>query len=135
LWLFAFLVLLVAEEFVAQGWHVAAPEPWSAKYSRLNVVFRALAMIFLAPLSEELMFRGLLYRLMTETVVGSIGAVLIPAAAFTVIHFQYYGPEMLFIALDALFYGFARHATGSTLLTVIFHSLGNLYAAYQRVKP
>jgi membrane protease YdiL (CAAX protease family) len=34
---------------------------------------------------------------------------------------------------DGLFYGAARYFTGSTLLPILFHSLGNLYAVYERI--
>jgi len=133
LWLALFAVLSAGEEIAGKAWGVAAPEPWGTKYSIPAVVTRVFAMVVLAPMSEELLFRGLLYKLLGDTAAGPLGAIAITAAGFALLHFQYYGPEMLFVALDGLFYGFARYATGSTLLTMIFHSLGNLYAAYQRV--
>jgi uncharacterized protein len=133
LWLVFFVALAAAEELVGKAWGVAAPGTWGAKYSAPAVAIRVLAMVVLAPVSEEMLFRGLLYKVLSETPVGPVGAILITAAGFALIHFQYYGPEMLFVALDALFYGVARYATGSTVLTMILHGLGNLYAAYQRV--
>src|SRR2546430_17508234 len=62
LWLSLFIVLVVAEEVVAKVLGIAEVEPWGTKYSKVVMTIRVFAMVVLAPLSEELMFRGLLYR-------------------------------------------------------------------------
>ena len=42
-------------------------------------------------------------------------------------------PALLFVMAGGLFYGTVRYSTGSVLLTMIFHAVGNAYAAYQRL--
>lgn len=40
---------------------------------------------------------------------------------------------MMLAAVDGLFFGLARHRTGSVLVPMLLHSLGNGYAVYQRL--
>lgn len=133
LWLGLFLIVAIAEETAGRFWGVDPAQPWGSRYSGLELATRVLAMVVLAPLAEEMLFRGLLFRAVSRSRLGPLGAVFVTAVLFAALHFQYYGAALLLVLVDGLFLGAARYATGSMLLTLLFHSLGNLYAAYERL--
>ena len=84
-----------------------------------------------APIAEEFIFRGFVFRGWSATFLGPVGAIALSSALFAVIHQQY---EWFYIggifAIGALF-GYLRHRSGSTWLTVIAHAFYNLMAALQ----
>ncbi len=84
-----------------------------------------------APIAEEFIFRGFVFRGWSTTFLGPLGAIALSSALFAVIHQQY---EWFYIAgifaIGALF-GYLRYRSGSTWLTVITHSFYNLMAALQ----
>jgi uncharacterized protein len=84
-----------------------------------------------APIAEEFIFRGFVFRGWSTTFLGPIGTVVLSSALFAVIHLQY---ELFYIAgifLIGLLFGYLRHRSGSTWLTVITHAFYNLMAALQ----
>jgi CAAX protease family protein len=133
LWLLLFVALVVVEELLGRAWGLPRPEPWSLKYHGAAKIIRTVALILIAPLSEELVFRGMLYHLVSTTALKEAGAVVLTAVVFAALHYQYSSKELLFILADGLFYGVVRYSTGSTALTIGLHMLGNSYAAYQRL--
>jgi membrane protease YdiL (CAAX protease family) len=109
------------------------PKPWGSHYSDSVKVIRLFAMIGLAPISEELLFRGLLYHMIEISVLKRVGAIAITAVGFAALHYQYGVRGFPFALADGLLFGIARCSTGSTILTMVLHALGNCYAAYQRL--
>lgn len=132
IWFAAFVALAVFEELIGPTLGVAAPERWGTLYSPSIKVVRVAAMVILAPISEELVFRGLLYHVLSTTAAKPLGAIALTALAFTLMHVQYGYQALLFVLVDGVFYGTVRYSTGSILLTMCLHALGNAYAAYQR---
>ncbi|WP_437587676.1 CPBP family intramembrane glutamic endopeptidase [Sorangium sp. So ce1000] len=133
LWLGLFVTLAVIEEVVSRALGFARVEPWGTRFSTPEMVIRVATMVVLAPVSEELLFRGLLFKEIGDTAAGTVGAIGITAVLFAAVHGQYQLPVLTLIVIDGLFYGITRHVTGSTLLTILLHSLGNAYAAYERI--
>lgn len=78
----------------------------------------------LAGLSEELLFRGCLQRLLTTGGVNVHAAVWIVALCFSALHFQLYGfvPRMLLGA----YFGYLLVWTGSLWTPVLAHVLNNM---------
>lgn len=132
LWLVVFLALAITEEVLWRALGQPAPEPWGDKYSRSIIWMRVLAMVVMAPIAEELLFRGLFFHMAANTFLKQTGAVFATAALFAAFHFQYGLWALLFVLVDGLFYGTVRAATGSIILTMALHAIGNAYAAYQR---
>jgi len=135
LWVAVFVALMVVQELLWKALGLPPPEPWRNKYTGVMKIVRVFAMAVLAPVSEELLFRGIIYHTIAVTPLKDAGAIAITSVAFAVLHFQYGIGEMSFILFDAVFYGIVRCSTGSTGLTMIMHVLGNSYAAYQRLSP
>jgi membrane protease YdiL (CAAX protease family) len=129
----AFVLLVAAEEIAGRAMGLPRPVPWGTRYGGGLLVLRLLGLIVLAPVAEELVFRGVLFARIRETRLGSVGAVLVPAALFALLHVQYSPLEMGFIAVDGLFFGLARYQSGSLPLPMLLHASGNAFAAAQRL--
>jgi uncharacterized protein len=132
-WVGGFIALIVVTELASRALGLADVESWHGKYDTGIMIVRGLVIVLVAPLAEELMFLGLLYSVLSKTRLGPAGAVAVVAVAFAILHFQYAGLLMLFVLLDAVYYGAARVATGSVLVPIVCHMIGNAYAVYQRV--
>lgn len=87
-----------------------------------------LALVIAAPISEELFFRGFLLKGLSSTFLKPTGAVIISAALWASIHFQYDLYWTITIFATGLVLGVARIKSGSTMLTIGLHSFANLVA-------
>lgn len=130
LWVSLFVVWIVIEEVSFNFLGIPSAQTWT--YSLPAIFIRAFGIILIAPIGEELLFRGLLFKRINDTKLGVIGAILIPAVIFALIHVQYVVPVIVFIFIDGLFYGYVRYKTASVILPILLHSLGNVYAVFER---
>ena len=91
------------------------------------------AMIIVAPIFEEIFFRGFLFQGFRYSKLGPIGAIGITSLFWAVMHVQYdvYGITTIF-ALGLLF-GTARLKTDSIHLLMVMHSLVGLVAAGETI--
>jgi membrane protease YdiL (CAAX protease family) len=89
------------------------------------------AVIIVAPIFEEIFFRGFLFQGIRYSRLGPIGAIGITSLIWAVIHEQYdiYGITTVF-ALGILF-GIARLKTDSIHLLMVMHSLTTLVATIE----
>lgn len=85
--------------------------------------------VVIAPLSEELLFRGFLFGGLAPSRLGPIGAIAVTSAIWAVIHVQYAWPIMVQIFVYGATFGVARWRTGSLWPSIVAHGLINLYAA------
>ena len=133
LWLFAFLVLAIGAELVSKWFALEDPGgSWRGKYDAANLAIRLLAIPLVYPLAEEFFFRGAFLGLLRRKF-GDLVAILGSSALFAVAHMQYDWRGMLFVLVDALFFAICRVRTGSLLLVMLMHVLGNSYAAWERL--
>jgi membrane protease YdiL (CAAX protease family) len=84
-----------------------------------------------APVAEEFIFRGFLFRGWSSTFLGPVGAIVLSAVLFGVIHLQYGWFYIAGVVMVGLLFGYLRHRSGSTWLTVIAHAFYNLIAGLQ----
>ena len=87
-----------------------------------------LAMVLIAPIYEELMFRGILWRAVSEQFEGTKGVVMasiITSVVFSIVHFQYEFYEMSIVFLLAMLLSYSRAKSGSVVLPIIIHILNN----------
>jgi membrane protease YdiL (CAAX protease family) len=87
-----------------------------------------IAVVFAAPLFEELFFRGFLFEGVRASRLGSPGAVALTALAWALLHVQYDAFDDAMIFVLGVFLGVARLRTGSTRVTCALHALWNLAA-------
>jgi membrane protease YdiL (CAAX protease family) len=92
-----------------------------------------LAIIVAAPIGEELLFRGFMFRGFVHEPRDAVPAILVIALIWSVLHVQYdwFVTAQLFV-IGGLF-GFARWRTGSTTLVILLHMLLNLESLVETV--
>lgn len=82
----------------------------------------------LAPLFEEILFRGFLLEGLRVSRLGALGAVVLTAFVWTAIHLQYDLYDMTWVLLLGLTVGAAKVHTGSLQLVLGLHVVNNLAA-------
>ena len=94
-----------------------------------SLVLVAIFGSIVAPVCEELMFRGFLQPLLVRSL-GAFAGILTAALLFGLLHFQEYGKSwrhVLLISLSGVAFGWMRHATGSTKAAAGMHSAYNAF--------
>ena len=87
-----------------------------------------IAIVFAAPVFEEIFFRGFLFEGFRKSRIGDLGTVIITALTWAIIHTQYGYYEMSFIFLLGILLGVVRIKTGSIWGCLFIHALNNLVA-------
>ena len=85
-------------------------------------------MVIVAPIYEEVMFRGILWSAVREQFAGSKGAwvaTISTSVLFSIIHLQYEFYEMSVIFILALLLGYARSRSGSLYVPILLHIINN----------
>ncbi len=81
-----------------------------------------------APMSEEVLARGFLFRGWSASFLGVPGAILLSSLVWTIVHLQY---DLYFLAevlAIGLWFGYMRYRANSLWLTIVLHALNNLTA-------
>ncbi|MET0545293.1 MAG: CPBP family intramembrane glutamic endopeptidase [Caulobacterales bacterium] len=100
-----------------------------------NVLLLFVVIALVAPLAEELIFRGFLFRGLAASRVGVMGAIVISSALWAVIHTQYDAFYMGVIFIIGLTFGGLRAWSGTTTLTILLHALMNAVSFGQAWLP
>ncbi len=124
------LLLLASQDTLTwlTGQEVVPPVMVDAYRTAGFLPLLAFALIVAAPVVEETFFRGFMYTSLAASRVGHVGAVLLTAAVWALIHFQYGWFGIACIFVDGLFLGLVRWRTGSATLTTVLHAITNLVA-------
>lgn len=93
----------------------------------------AIALVVAAPLAEEIVFRGFMYRGLAASRVGVAGAILIPSAIWSAMHVQYETFFIVQIFILGVVFGWLRWKSGSTWLTIVLHAIINFTSLLQTV--
>ncbi|QPF94647.1 CPBP family intramembrane glutamic endopeptidase [Bradyrhizobium commune] len=81
-----------------------------------------------APMSEEVLARGFLYRGWSESFLRVPGAILLSSLVWTAVHIQY---DLYFLAevfSIGVWFGYMRYRANSLWLTIVLHALNNMTA-------
>jgi uncharacterized protein len=89
------------------------------------------ALVIAAPVAEEIMFRGFLFRGWVTSERNAILRILVISALFAAIHIQYDWFGILQVFFIGLLLGLVRWRSGSTTLTILMHVLANLWATVE----
>jgi uncharacterized protein len=84
-----------------------------------------------APISEEILARGFLYRGWSESRLGVAGAIFLSSLAWTSLHLQYDWFFFCEVFSIGLLLGYLRYRSNSTWLTIVIHGLNNTAATIQ----
>ena len=92
-----------------------------------------IAVVVGAPLAEEIMFRGFLFRGWAQTHREVVPAIVVISALWAVMHTQYdwFGIGQIFVI--GLVLGWIRWTSGSTLLVILLHGMVNAWATLQTI--
>jgi membrane protease YdiL (CAAX protease family) len=92
-----------------------------------------LAVVVGAPIGEELMFRGFMFRGWAQTPSQVWPTIIVTSLLWALMHSQYdwFGIGQIFII--GLVLGWLRWASGSALLTTLLHGLINAWATIQTI--
>jgi membrane protease YdiL (CAAX protease family) len=81
-----------------------------------------------APMSEEVLARGFLFRGWSASFLRVPGAIILSSLVWTAVHLQY---DLYFLAevfSIGLWFGYMRHRAGSLWLTILLHGVNNMTA-------
>ncbi|MEW6349588.1 MAG: CPBP family intramembrane glutamic endopeptidase [Thermodesulfobacteriota bacterium] len=84
-----------------------------------------------APVYEEVLFRGFMFRGIAASPLGPAGAVVLTAVVWSAAHFQYEHFELGMLIAFGLVLGMARLRTRSLLPCIAMHAVFNLLAAIE----
>jgi membrane protease YdiL (CAAX protease family) len=90
-----------------------------------------LALVGVAPLVEEVVFRGLLFGGVEASVMGPWGAIGLSTALWAATHAQYDGWSLLIVVLAGVLLGWARSHTRSVVVTWFMHTVLNAIAVVE----
>jgi len=86
------------------------------------------AVVVVAPMIEELFFRGFLFEGLRDSWMGATGAVLVTSLAWAAIHVQYGMLQIAIIGTLGILLGIAKLKTRSLYIPIAMHTFNNLLA-------
>jgi membrane protease YdiL (CAAX protease family) len=125
--------LLVAFDLLSYATgHDVVPSFMSESYKSAvasgSLMLFLIAVVIIAPVAEEIAFRGFLFRGLSASRLGIAGTLVVTSAAWALMHVQYDWLGIAQIFLLGLLLGWLRWASGSTLLTIALHVMANFVA-------
>jgi membrane protease YdiL (CAAX protease family) len=129
-----FVILLGVLEVLRSSGIQAAPAPAPTKVVIDTAMILSLGAYWLllvvaAPIAEEMLFRGLLYRGL-QAKVGAIATIMITSVLFGMVHYLGFGwPRAVATGCLGLLFGVIRWHTGNTTAAMITHATINFAAA------
>ncbi len=134
-WAFGFLAFVLLIEFTLYKFGILEIDQWN--HPLFPSIIRILGAVILAPVAEELIFRGLLLGKLIKKVNIHL-AIFIQACFFVLLHnFTYENTLSSNIGIvqtliDATLFGYARHYTKSIYTPITMHITGNCIATLER---
>ncbi|MDA7881162.1 CPBP family intramembrane metalloprotease [Akkermansiaceae bacterium] len=98
----------------------------STDYAILLILGVAIA----APLVEEFIFRGVVYRGWRASKMGLSGTLVLTSFLWTILHVQYPFPILCFLFVFGIILGLAREWTGNIWIPVWMHFVNNAIASF-----
>jgi membrane protease YdiL (CAAX protease family) len=135
-WTIGFLLYTLLTEFVLYSLNILEVSRWNHPVSpSIILIFGA---VVLAPIAEELIFRGFILNLLSRKKVNIHLGILIQACFFVLLHnFTYENTLSSTIGIaqsliDAILFGYARRSTKSIYTPITMHMTGNAIAIMER---
>lgn len=128
-WLSVWVAYLLLQTLVNGVFEIPSND-FLASISGTRSLALALVVTTLAPVLEELLFRGYLFNAWRHTRLGLPGTLLLTSVLFVGLHVnQYHWVHLTFVFMLAMILGMAREKTGSIWVPVILHGANNLISA------
>ena len=93
-----------------------------------------MALVVAAPLFEELMFRGFMYKGILRSRAGVLGAIIIPSILWSLVHVQYEWVWIVMIFFMGALFTLARYLTGSIYTVIAMHAINNFLSFVDVIK-
>lgn len=103
----------------------------SQTHSIFDGLMLVIGICIIAPITEEIIFRGLAYGRLVQTKVGVTGAIIITSVIFTVIHIQYDLTTLAILSMFAFLLGYVRYKTENVIYCIALHMQINLLATIE----
>ncbi|MGB3075747.1 MAG: CPBP family intramembrane glutamic endopeptidase, partial [Chitinophagales bacterium] len=135
-WYFSFLLFILITELTLYRFGLLAVPHWH--HTLLPSLIRITGMVILAPIAEELFFRGLILFRLEKLKMNRHAAILLQAALFVLAHnFTYENTMQSNIGVvqsfaDATLYAYAKYHTRSLLTPMAMHMTGNVVATLEQ---
>lgn len=132
-----FLLFVLATEFALYKFNILEITPWN--HNPATSIILILGSVILAPLLEELLFRGLLLQKLLNSKLKKYLAISIQAIVFVLMHSFAYENTMtsnigiVQTFIDGCLFGMARMTTKSIYTSFSMHATGNLIAVLERI--
>ncbi len=121
------LAVFLAVQTLAEMLLKIEPDHFVQLISNSQSIPLAILMVVLAPIMEEFLFRGYLFKAWRSSWFGLTGTLVATSVLFTLLHWgQYQWILLMVIFVFSIILGLAREKTGSVWVPVILHSLNNL---------
>jgi len=106
------------------------PEPMMPSYRTAgSLPIFLFGFVVAAPLAEEFLFRGFLQAGLSKSRLRPIGAIVVTALAWGILHLQYDAYGIATVMLTGTLLGLIRWRTGSLWLCALLHGLANAIAS------
>jgi membrane protease YdiL (CAAX protease family) len=92
-----------------------------------------IAVLLVAPVGEEILFRGFLFRGFIHEPRDALPGILAISLIWALLHLQYDGFGTALVFVLGVFLGLARLWSGSTTLVILLHMLANLESVVETV--
>jgi membrane protease YdiL (CAAX protease family) len=127
-WLGGYAVFIIATDTLTYFLdRPIVPPSMIAMHNTANPVWLLwIALVIAAPLFEETFFRGFLFKGLASSGIGAIGAIVLTAFVWAIIHTQYDTYTIAIVFCIGLILGTARLKTGSILLPLALHAFSNV---------
>ncbi|MDQ0595203.1 membrane protease YdiL (CAAX protease family) [Chryseobacterium ginsenosidimutans] len=135
-WAMGFFLFVLCIEFALSHFGILDVNKWNHPF--LPSVIRIFGAVILAPIAEELVFRGLILSKLINRKLNIHLAVFIQACVFVLLHnFTYENTLSSNIGIaqsfvDASLFGYARLYTRSIYTSIAMHITGNFIATIER---
>jgi membrane protease YdiL (CAAX protease family) len=136
-WILGFAIIAVTVEILLYSYGLLEVKAWD--YPVAVKVIRSIGIVLLAPITEELLFRGLILSKLRNTGIKTALAVILQAIVFVLLHgFAY---DQTFVAkigivqtfTDGCLFALARLHTRSIYTSIGMHMCGNGLALLERL--
>jgi membrane protease YdiL (CAAX protease family) len=127
-WMLALAALLVLAEFLARLFDRPVITEFTVKAFTTAQVMPLFwfALVVVAPIEEEVFFRGFLLEGLIYSRIGAIGGVFLTSLAWAIVHMQYDVYDVALVFVLGLLIGLSRLITNSLYTSIAIHSLNNL---------
>ncbi len=129
----AILGYFIFSYFASTALSIETPQIMIDMYNTTDYLFLLfIAVVIAAPIFEELVFRGFMFKGLKNSPLGVVGTIIITSVLFTLIHAGQYDLNVLAILFPlAVILGLSRQRSGGIYLPIYLHFVNNFYSSIE----